>query len=282
MVRAIPRPTRAPLRVAAKLMMLALAAMAGSSCGATNDYLLHLPGIAGDKQIDRAVNRGIKEGGFDGTIVTYDWTENDPGMDALVAWPRNQKEAKIVSEKIAKQRAAMPADAKFYLLGHSGGTGIAIWALEDLPDNVTVNTVVLMSPAVSPNYDLTRALKHVTGKVYVFSSLTDVIVLGVGTTLFGTIDGVKTDAAGRVGFHQPPQADPAQYKKLVPMPYDTSWFKYGDVGDHIGGMRESFGKNVLAPLILHGTMPPTNMPTTTETPTGVGRVMPTTLPTSAK
>ena len=107
-------------------------------------------------------------------------------------------------------------------------------------------------------------------------------VLGVGTKLFGTIDGVKTDAAGRVGFDQPPTADAQQYKKLVALPYDTSWFKYGDAGDHIGGMRESFGKNILAPLILQGTLPPTNMPTTTETPTGVGRELPTTLPASAK
>jgi hypothetical protein len=273
------QPGRNPIWVAAKLMVLALAAMAGSSCAASNDYLLHLPGIAGDKQIDRAVNRGIKEGGFDGIEVIYDWTENDPGMDALVAWPRNQREAKIISQKIVQQRTAAPK-AKFYVLGHSGGAGLAIWALEDLPDNVTVDSVVLMSPAVSPNYDLTRALKHVTGHVYVFSSLTDVIVLGVGTKLFGTIDGVKTDAAGRVGFSQPPTADAQQYKKLVALPYDTNWFKYGDAGDHIGGMRESFGKNILAPLILHGTLPPTNMPTTTETPTGVGRELPTTLPAS--
>jgi pimeloyl-ACP methyl ester carboxylesterase len=278
MVRVIP-----PNRIAATLIVsaLILAATTVNSIAADNDYLLHLPGIAGTKQIDRAVNKGIKEGGFDGTAENYDWTENNPGMAALLAYERNQREAKLISDKIVKQRTAVPT-GKFYLLGHSGGAGLAVWALEDLPDNITVDSVVLMSPALSPNYDLTRALKHVTGHIYVFSSLTDVFVLGVGTKLFGTIDGVKTDAAGRVGFSQPPTADAQQYRKLVALPYDTSWFKYGDAGDHIGGMRESFGENILAPLLLEGKMPPTNMPTTTETPTGVGREMPTTVPASIR
>ncbi len=278
MTRVIP-----PTGIAVTLIVsaLILAAAPADPVATSDDYLLHLPGIAGTKQIDRAVNKGIKEGGFDGTEENYDWTENDPGMAALLAWERNQREAKLISEKIVKQRTAVPT-GKFYLLGHSGGAGLAIWALEDLPDNITVDSVVLMSPALSPDYDLTRALKHVTGHMYVFSSLADVFVLGAGTKLFGTIDGVKTDAAGRVGFHQPPTADPQQYKKLVALPYDTSWFQYGDAGDHIGGMRESFGKNILAPLLLQGKMPATNMPTTTETPTGVGRELPTTVPTSIR
>ena len=269
---------RASLRVAAKLLVASLI-FSATACAAPNDYLLHLPGIAGTKSIDRAVDRGLAEGGFNGTQEIYDWTGDHPGVAALLAWQENQRQAKLISQMILQQRTAVP-NQKYFILGHSGGTGLAIWALEDLPDNITVDTVVLMSPAVSPNYDLTRALKHITGHMYVFSSLEDVFVLSIGTKLLGTIDGVKTDAAGRVGFHQPATADAQQYKKLVALPYDTSWFKYGDVGDHIGGMRESFGKNILAPLLLEGKMPPTNMPTTTETPTGVGRELPATLPTS--
>src|SRR5271154_7404681 len=99
----------APFRFAAKLVSVMLVATASSSCAASNDHLLHLPGIAGPKSIDRAVNHGLVEGGFDGTMEIYDWTEHDPGMDALVAWPRNQKEAKLISEMIVKERAAKAA-----------------------------------------------------------------------------------------------------------------------------------------------------------------------------
>ena len=41
--------------------------------------------------------------------------------------------------------------------------------------------------------------------------------LGAGTRLFGTIDGKHVEAAGKVGFHPPQRADPAQYQKLVDM-----------------------------------------------------------------
>ncbi len=234
------------------------------------DYLLHLPGIGGAKRIDRNVTTGIRDGGFDGEIEIYDWTEKDPGMHALLAYDRNHKEAKLIADKIAARAAAEPG-GKIFLMSHSGGGGLAVWALEDLPADVNVETVVLMSPALSPNYDLTRALQHVKGRMYVFSSLADLIVLSTGTKLFGTIDGVKTEAAGRIGFTQPATADAEQYKKLVAMPYDTAWSKYGDMGDHIGGMTRSFGANVIEPLIVEGRMPPTSMPTTVETPTGLGR-----------
>jgi pimeloyl-ACP methyl ester carboxylesterase len=236
-------------------------------------YLLHLPGIAGAKYIDHSVVRGIKEAGFDGEMEIYDWTENDPGVGALLAYDRNHKEAKLIAAKLVQHHNAEP-NGKIFVLAHSGGCGLAIWALEDLPADVKIQTLVMMSPAVSPEYDLSVALTHVTGHLYVFSSLADLFVLGTGTKLLGTIDGVKTDAAGRVGFSKPKTADDREYMKLIPMPYDTAWFKYHDSGDHIGGMTRLFGENVLEPLILQGKMPPTSMPTTMETPTGLGRELP--------
>jgi pimeloyl-ACP methyl ester carboxylesterase len=236
-------------------------------------YLLHLPGISGSRSIDRSVTRGIREGGFDGEIEIYDWTDNDPGVGALVAYDRNHKEAKIIAQKLVKHHIAEP-DSKIYMLAHSGGCGLAIWALEDLPADVKIQNLVMMSPAVSPGYDLTAALEHIEGHLYVFSSLADLFVLGTGTRLLGTIDGVKTDAAGRVGFIKPASGDSAQYAKLVAIPYDIAWFKYHDYGDHIGGMTRSFGKNVLGPLMLTSKMPPTSMPTTVQTPTGLGRELP--------
>jgi pimeloyl-ACP methyl ester carboxylesterase len=236
-------------------------------------YLLHLPGIAGSRRIDHSVVGGIEDGGFDGDIEIYDWTDNDPGVGALVAYDRNHKQAHIIADMLVKRHAADP-DSKIYMLAHSGGCGLAIWALEDLPADVKIQNLVMMSPAVSPGYDLSAALKHIDGHLYVFSSLADLFVLGTGTRLLGTIDGVKTDAAGRVGFSKPATANAGQYAKLVPMPYDIAWSRYHDYGDHIGGMTRSFGRNVLEPLLMHNTMPPTSMPTTVQTPTGLGRELP--------
>ena len=61
-------------------------------------------------------------------------------------------------------------------------------------------TVFLLASALSPEYDLSKALGHVRGKVYVFTSPGDSLVLGTGTRLFGTIDGIKSDAAGLNGL----------------------------------------------------------------------------------
>src|ERR1700722_1891175 len=68
-------------------------------------FLLHLPGISGARSIDRNVVRGIREGGLDGDIEIYDWTENDPGVGALVSYDRNHKEAKLIAEMLVKRHA---------------------------------------------------------------------------------------------------------------------------------------------------------------------------------
>lgn len=238
----------------------------------TKFFLLQLPGIAGPRSIDHAANRGIIEGGFNGVVDLYDWTDKDPGMNALLGYQRNQKQAQLIADKLAERAVAEP-NGKIFILCHSGGAGLAVWALEKLPESVKVDTVVMMSPALSPGYDLSKALKHVTGRLYVFSSLADIIVLSTGTKVFGTIDGVKTDAAGRVGFIQPPTADAEQYAKLVALPFDPKWIELGNRGDHIGGMTRTFGRGVLAPLMLEGRTPPVSMPTTAQTPTGLGRDM---------
>jgi hypothetical protein len=236
-------------------------------------FLLHLPGIGGERFIDHRFIAGLKDGGFNGNIQIYDWTEKDPGLNALLARQRNNKEAKIISQMIQQERAANPQE-KIFLTTHSAGAGLGAWALEALPDDVKIDTMVMMSPALSPTYDLSPALKHIAGHLYVFTSLADIIVLSTGTKLFGTIDGVKTDAAGRVGFTTPPGADAAQYAKVVQLPYDPSWIKYNDFGDHIGGLNRSFAKNVIVPLILEGKMPAVAMPTTAQTPAGLQREMP--------
>src|SRR5438105_1266780 len=60
-------------------------------------YLLHLPGIGGYRGIDRRMLQGLRDGGFEGEIEPYDWTENDPGLAALLADQRHKIEAKKVS-----------------------------------------------------------------------------------------------------------------------------------------------------------------------------------------
>ena len=212
-------------------------------------YLVHLPGIAGDTPFDRWWMNALKEGGAADRVELYDWTCHDPWIHALQAYEGNHQQAQRVAELIVAKYRADPR-AKVILTAESGGTGIAVWALERLPKNVQVQSLLLIAPAISPGYDLTAALCHVRGKAYAFTSGGDWFMLGAGTRLYGTIDGKRTEAAGLVGFHRPARADAAQYHKLVEMKYDPNWIIWGNFGSHSGGMSSAFARHVLAPLLI--------------------------------
>jgi pimeloyl-ACP methyl ester carboxylesterase len=212
-------------------------------------WLLHLPGIGGIRGMDRRMTHGLKDGGWDGTISLYDWTEHDPGLDALMNRDRNLREAAKVADQI-EERLSKNSKLEITLTSHSGGTGIAVWALERLPEGMNVQTLVLLASALSPDYDLSKALRHVRGKAYVFYSENDQVVLGAGTKLFGTIDGVKSEAAGLVGFREPHDSDKDQYKKLVQKPYYKGWIAFENIGNHVGCMSQPFAQNILAPMLI--------------------------------
>jgi len=165
---------------------------------------------------------------------------------------------------IADELAVNP-NTPITVSAHSAGAGIITWALEQLPPEDQIETLLFIAPALSPQYDLSRALAHVRGKVYVIYSPYDSAVLGMGTKMFGTVDGLKVEAAGKVGFKPPPTADEQEYEKLVQIPYQSVWVKLGNIGDHIGGLSRPFARAVLAPLLEHGELPTAKEATATRT-----------------
>jgi pimeloyl-ACP methyl ester carboxylesterase len=217
-------------------------------------YLLHLPGVAGETPVDHWWLDALHQGGIADQLDVYDWTCDDRGLGALRAYDRNHREAQRIADQIDARLHADPV-GHVILTAVSGGTGIAVWALERLPNDVAVDNVILVAPAFSPDYDLTRALRHVRGKMYAFTSAGDIVMLGAGTRIFGTIDRKKTAAAGLVGLHPPPQADAVQYAKLVEKRYTLAWLRFGNFGDHTGPMSVCFARDYLAPMLAGRPMP---------------------------
>ena len=258
-VDAAPKPAKSAARVAATR----------PAAKAVAPYIVHLPGIGGPLAIDRALSAGLQMAALP-QIEIFDWTAHDAGLHALTAYDRNRQQAQVLAERLTAHYRAHP-EQPIIITSHSGGTGVAVWALEKCPPDVKVQTLLLMAPALSPGYDLSPALAHVTGRAYAFYSPFDNIVLGTGTSTFGTIDRVYTQAAGMVGFKQPADAKfPREYAKLVPMPYTADWLALGNRGDHIGPMSRLFAAEVLSSL-LGGTPPPmgaiaTTRPITTTRP----------------
>ena len=110
-------------------------------------------------------------------------------------------------------------------MGKSGGSGIVVRALEELPEG-SVEAAVLLAPALSPGYDLSRALGAVRREMVVFWSPLDVVILGAGTWLFKTVNRVRSVGAGMVGFRRPAgldEAGRAQYAKLRQVRWRPGW-----------------------------------------------------------
>jgi pimeloyl-ACP methyl ester carboxylesterase len=227
-------------------------------------WLLHLPGMGGFMTIDRLLTSGLLQGGIEADLQIYDWTGADRGLASLTNVKRHEEQSRVVADLIL-QRLRQQPDAHVIITAHSAGTGIAVWALEKLPEDVMIDELVLIASALSPDYDLSRALRHVRHHAYAFNSELDVIVLGAGCRTMGTVDRVKTDAAGRVGFRVPEHpAVEGQYAKFVQYPYDPDWMRFRNNGEHIGPMMRPFAREVIASVIQgRGPSPlPTSQPTT--------------------
>lgn len=114
------------------------------------------------------------------------------------AHERNVATAASIAAELAAWRRANPS-APLYVVGYSGGGGMAALTAA-LPDDVEIDRLVLVAPAVSPDYPLEReVLPHVREYVVSFASERDLQV-GWGTRTFGTIDGKNTPSAGAIGF----------------------------------------------------------------------------------
>jgi len=188
-----------------------------------------------------------------------DWYGGRWQIEALQAVEANRQEAGRIAKEIA-QRAALHPTERIILTAQSGGCALAVWAMEDLPPGVRVDSLVLISPALSPGYDLSRALSHLTastssgahlsGRAFVFTDKNDMFILGWGTRTFGTSDGKHCDAAGLGGFVEPAGADAQQYAKLRSLPYQRDWLRYGNIGGHATALSPFFGEDVVAPLVV--------------------------------
>jgi Serine aminopeptidase, S33 len=160
--------------------------------------------------------------------------------------------ARALAESIRLNKADQP-ECPVFLVAKSGGSGIVVKALE-LLDEDSVERVVLLAPALSPAYDLTRALRAVRREIVVFWSPLDIIILGAGTRVFGTMDRVRSVGAGLVGFRVPASksADAGQhreYDKLRQIRWSPRMVTSGNFGGHMGPDSPFFLRKYVVPLL---------------------------------
>jgi len=228
-------------------------------------YLYYLDGAGGGtakKNWAAGVQQGLLEAGYPGAGEMFSW-ETGRGLiadqDVSVKYKR-AKAAKLARE-LERQAADYP-DAPIDILGFSAGTAEAVFALEALPPGVTVRNVVLLGASLSENYDLTKALERVHGRVYLYTSTHD-RVLGILMPFSGTADRKFNDpGAGIRGFVLPAHASARTRKlyaeKLVAIPWSKTLEQDGDFGRHFDNIKMKFIRDHVAPLLMAKPGQPAN------------------------
>jgi pimeloyl-ACP methyl ester carboxylesterase len=221
---------------------------------------LVLPGIDGQGPINWGIARGLADGGWPGAILVHDWTT---GLWPLLAYHlragrRNRRKAVALAGVIASYQDEHPGQP-VYLVGHSGGGALAVWALEALPKNRTIAGAILLGPALSPGYKLGAALTKVEHGIWNFWSPLDVFFLAAGTLALGTIDGPHAIAAGCRGFRLPEGVDAATTEfyrtRLFQVPYRLGMAGRFHLGGHVGCCNRVFVAESVAPLLAEPTAP---------------------------
>ncbi len=219
-------------------------------------YVIVLPGVEGESYWNANIAKGLNEGGVHAAIEVYDWVPLGAALVAPLTMTmenRNRSEARKVARKIMDYQDNHPG-RPVHLIGHSGGGGIAVYVLEALPMNRKINSAILLAPAISPTYNLIRAMKRTEAGIWNYWSPQDVGFLRGGTTLVGTIDREHTSAAGAVGFQMPWGLDQEGRQfyadKLHQQRYNRQMADSGHRGGHFGWAGRSFVRDWLAPVIL--------------------------------
>lgn len=218
--------------------------------------ILVLPGIEGESYINHTIAYGLNDAGILDAIEIFDWTRGRIFLlDNLMNTARHGRQADRLAARVRQYQQTWPG-RPVHIVAHSGGAGLAAFALERLDRERPITAAVFMAPALSPRYNLAPALRRTTRGIYnLYSRHDNHFYLGAGTMAFGTIDRRRTRAAGKVGFTMPeglPAADADVYRtKLHQEAWRWEMLADGHAGGHLGWASRRFVRNWIAPIVLN-------------------------------
>ncbi len=195
----------------------------------------------------RGVRRGLEAAGYHGNVMVYRWSPTlNPALDQTVGRPAAKANGAILARQIARYQKKYP-DAQVNIIALSAGTGVAVWACEDLEPPAKVDNLILLGSSLSTDYDMSEALENIRGQVWVYYSPYDRILRGPVRTL-GTIDGkLGTEPAGLAGLYPNRHKD----ERIHNVRWTRKYERYGWSGAHTDATSEPFVRLVLSRHILH-------------------------------
>jgi len=207
-----------------------------------------------------AIRRALRELESDIRVVHHDWQFGLTGeiWTDLMWLRRNRVMGARLARRLLQLRRQNP-DRRIHVFALSGGCAIAVFACESLRGRRVLETLVLAAPALSRDYNLGPALAAAE-RCYVLVSSADKVVLGAGTSIFGTSDRQFASAAGRVGFVRPPGLPQEQrdgYDRCRQIRWCSSLVRDGHSGGHAGWIASSILRKYLSGLLAGNTELPT-------------------------
>ena len=173
------------------------------------------------------VPRGLQKAGYKGDVEGFIWTISlNPLIDQLNILGAAEAAGRRLAKRIKDYKKRFPQN-RVNIIALSAGTGVAVWACENLDSQSHVDNLVLLGSSLSHNYDMSKALANIDRNVFVYHSPHDSILGSV--ELLGTIDrkiGVKS--AGQVGL-KPPGGGRG---KIITTPGADDWRSGGGAGGH--------------------------------------------------
>lgn len=163
-----------------------------------------LPGIEGPSDYNRGIRQGLFNAGVEYALMIRPWGVPVPGAGMIVNQTNflgNRLAGASVAQTIADYQLSHP-DRPVYIVGHSGGGGVAVFAAESLAQahGKKVDGLVLIATSISKGYDLTKAMAMTNRGVLNFYNPMDTAMLQDGCIAVGCVDGPHEEGAGLNGF----------------------------------------------------------------------------------
>lgn len=198
-----------------------------------------LPGIVNLSSQLSGVAARVREQRPELGVYVRTWGPAYDSLGNLWAYERNRREAELIAAQIAEVRRRNP-DAEIYVVGFSGGAGMAAFVAEALPEGVRIDRLILVAAAISNDYPIAeRVLPKVREFTVNYISPLDA-QLGIGTRLAGNMDGGVDGSAGHAGFQT---ADPS----LVQVRWRPDMLLLLHFGNHLSYLSAPWQRAVLMP-----------------------------------
>jgi pimeloyl-ACP methyl ester carboxylesterase len=214
-----------------------------------NGLVIILPGIEGHSQLNENIRRGLVAGGVYRAIPIHPWGRPVPLVGPLITQVDflGNRLAGIGMAKIVTDYQDKYPDRPVYIVGHSGGGGVAVFTAEAMPEGRQIDGLILLSASISSAYDLKKALSHCRNGIVSFYNKGDSTLLGLGTIVIGTVDGTHGPSAGLIGFDafDKPGYESLYQVKMVGVSEDS----------HTTSTQMGFVANFVTPWVLSDSWP---------------------------